>query len=86
MTKNKKEEPRGELGFYLSCEKVLGGVSVIVGGIMNVSDFSSQSVMLSGHSGRILITGRRLAMTVFENRSIEITGIVEDIRFIYGKT
>ena len=85
MLKKKNVEPNMPDGFYLACERVTGGISVIVGGIMCVTDFSPEAVMLAGHTGRISVLGKRLAMTVFENKSIEIKGRVEEIKFAYGK-
>ena len=85
MLKKKNVEPNMPDGFYLACERVTGGISVIVGGIMCVTDFSPEVVMLAGHTGRISVSGKRLVMTVFENKSIEIKGSVEEIKFAYGK-
>ncbi len=85
MLKNKNEESSAPKGFYLSCERVAGGVALIVGGIMSITDFSDSQVMLAGHTGRIGVAGSRLSMTVFENKSVEIVGRVEEIKFIYGK-
>ena len=85
MIKPKKEYEKMPRGFYLSCERVSGGVSVIVGGIMNVTDFSPETVMLAGHTGRIAISGVKLSMSVFENKNVEIKGRVEEIKLIYGK-
>lgn len=85
MLKKKNAEPNMPEGFYLACERVSGGVSVIVGGVMCVTDFSPEAVMLAGHTGRISVFGRGLAMSVFENKSIEIKGRVEEIKFAYGK-
>ena len=85
MLKIKKPEPNMPEGFYLSCERTSGGVSVIVGGIMSVTDFSPEGVMLAGHTGRISVQGKGLSMAVFENKNVEIRGRVEEIKFAYGK-
>ena len=86
MIKSKKKEEKMPIGFYLSCERTVGGVSVIVGGIMSVTDFSEETVSLAGHTGRISVNGKRLSMSVFENKNVEIKGRVEEIKFIYGRT
>lgn len=72
-------------GFYLSCERVVGGVLMLVGGVISVVDFTERRAELLSHTGRIIIEGYALAMTVFENKSIEICGGIEDIKFAYGK-
>ena len=86
MIKNKREAgtPRGDL--YLSCERTLGGLSLLVGGIIGVSELDDGRTELLSHSGRIIVSGRGLKLTVFENKSIEIKGRIEGINFAYGKT
>lgn len=86
MIKTKKEEQKMPVGFYLSCERTVGGLSIIVGGIMSVTDFSEESVKLAGHTGRIAVNGKGLSMSVFENKNVEIKGRVEEIKFVYGRT
>ena len=82
---NKKKNQSPPFGFYLSCERVAGGVSMIVGGIISVADFTEERAEMLSHTGRITVTGRGLSMTVFENKSIELCGRIEGIGFAYGK-
>ena len=84
MIKTKKEKLPAP-GFYLSCERVKGGLAVTVGGVIGVSDFTDERAELTSHTGRINVSGRGLSITVFENKSIEISGAVKDISFVYGK-
>ena len=86
MNREKNEEKNMRAGFYLSCERTAGGLSVIVGGIISVTDFSEETVKLAGHSGRVSVNGKRLSMSVFENKNVEIKGRVEEIKFTYGRT
>ena len=81
MIKKKREEgtPRGD--FYLSCERSLGGLSLLVG----VSELDDGRTELLSHSGRVIVSGRGLKLTVFENKIIEIKGRIEGINFAYGK-
>ena len=85
MIKKERKEgtPRGD--FYLSCERSLGGLSLLVGGIIGVSELDGGRTELLSHSGRIIVSGRGLKLTVFENKSIEIKGRIEGINFAYGK-
>ena len=85
MIKKKIEDrtPRGE--FDLSCEKALGGLSLLVGGIIGVSELDDGRTELLSHSGRVIVSGRGLKLTVFENKSVEINGRIEGINFVYGK-
>ena len=83
IKKSNKSAP--PYGFYLSCERVVGGISMIVGGVIGVVDFTEERVELLSHTGRITVLGHRLSMTVFENKNIEIFGGIEDIKFVYGK-
>ena len=85
MIKNKSEESTLVGGFYLSCERTLGGLSLLVGGIIGVSELDGECTELLSHSGRIRVRGKHLKLTVFENKTIEIKGRIEGIDFAYGK-
>lgn len=86
MIKAKKEKENMPRGFYLSCERTADGMSVIVGGIISVTDFSEEEVRLAGHTGRIAVSGSGLSISVFENKNLEIKGQVKEIKFAYGRT
>ncbi len=89
--KDKKEKHRKLLvpsamsRFYLEARRSVRGMSVIIGGVIGISDFSAVSVLLKSHSGKIIVLGKYLYISVYEGGVVEILGKVEDIRFSYGK-
>jgi hypothetical protein len=88
MTKenNKTEnEARGLSSFHLEADRCRSGLSVMLSGIIGISDFSDEFIYLKGHGGRIAVRGKRLFINVYENESVEIVGRVEGIEFKYGK-
>ena len=85
MIKKKKEEQCLSTGFYLSCERIAGGLSLMIGGIIGVSELEDGCTELLTHTGRIKVRGNELSLTSFENKSIEIKGRIEGIFFAYGK-
>ena len=85
MIKKKREEQGPSAGFYLSCERVAGGLSLVIGGIVGVSELEDGCTELLTHTGRIMVRGKALRLTTFENKSIEIKGRIEGIFFVYGK-
>ena len=85
MIKKKRENATPGGGFYLSCERAVGGLSLLVGGIIGVSELDDGRTELLSHSGRVIVSGHGLKLTVFENKSIEINGRIEGINFAYGK-
>ena len=85
MIKKKRENATPGGGFYLSCERAVGGLSLLVGGIIGVSELDDGRTELLSHSGRVIVSGCGLKLTVFENKSIEINGRIEGINFAYGK-
>lgn len=54
-------------------------VTAVVSGVMAVSDFSPAQVALVSHGGKIKFSGEGLSLSVFENKTVEITGRVENI-------
>ncbi len=89
MTKtNHKENLKltGEISrFRLEANRNARGMSILLSGIIGVSDFSDESIMLKSHGGRINVVGKKLFISVFENNNVEITGKVLEIIFSYGK-
>ncbi len=86
---NRKETPikdvRGVRSFHLEADRTLSGMSVILSGIIGISDFSDSLVYLQSHGGRIIVNGSGLLICVLDGGSVEIVGRVEGISFKYGK-
>jgi len=71
--------------FHLDAVRAPRGMTLIFDGIIGLEGFSLEGVELRSHAGRIYVSGKRLKVSVFENRAVEVTGRVEEIRFGYGK-
>lgn len=71
--------------FTLEANRTGRGMGIFVGGIVGISDFSDESIHLKSHGCRVKIDGKRLALKVYENNSVEVNGRVENISFAYGK-
>jgi len=76
---------KGLSGFHLEADRSSKGLSVVLSGIIGISDFSDSFIHLKGHGGRISVYGKKLFISVFENGSVEIVGRVEGINFKYGR-
>lgn len=92
MTKNNKQESirskvasSGLSSFHLEADRSTRGMSVILSGIIGISDFSDSQIHLQSHGGRIIVNGKKLFICVYESGSVEIVGKVEGIVFKYGK-
>ena len=78
--------PRGNLkAMHIEAERCTRGISMLIGGIIGVSDFNDSCVILSSHGGRINIKGKGLSLCVYDNGSVEIVGGIENIELSYGK-
>ena len=71
---------------YIEAVRCKSGISMLIDGIIGVTDFSENCIMLSSHGGRINIVGKGLSLCVYESGRVEIVGRIEDIGFCYGKT
>ncbi|MBQ8320782.1 MAG: YabP/YqfC family sporulation protein [Clostridia bacterium] len=60
-------------------------MSVFICGIISINAFTEETVSLKSHRARVVISGRDLNVGAYENHTVEVKGLVEDIRFIYGK-
>jgi sporulation protein YqfC len=68
--------------FYFELSKRGKISSAVIGGVIGILDFSDKNVFLATHSGRINISGERLNVAIFENKTIQITGKIADIRLV----
>lgn len=87
-----KGRPQGRMdfevvkkGFHLEADRDGRGISVIISGIIGISDFSDNIIHLQSHGGRIVVCGSRLLLGVLDGGNVEIVGKVEGISFKYGK-
>jgi hypothetical protein len=91
MTRKKEKSvkeiiPSGISTFRLEASRSRAGMSLIVSGVIGVSDFSDETVVLLSHFGRITVKGRRLFINLYEVNNVELSGVAEEICFKYGKT
>ena len=84
-----KEKLGGMMGplskFHIEAERAPSGMLFRIGGIIGIADYSSERVSLKSHGGRIILSGRRLSVSIYEDRTVEIVGRVEEVGFSYGK-
>lgn len=92
MTESRKGEkkigrgaPSNLTAFHLEADRCTRGMSLLIGGIIGISDFTDECAVLMSHSGRITVLGKRISICIYENKTVEVSGRVEDIRFTYGK-
>ena len=77
--------PSGLSSFHLEASRSSRGMSLMLSGIIGISDFSEERIELLSHGGRVIISGKRLFINVYENNNLEILGKAEEIIFRYGK-
>ena len=85
LNKKAKERTNGLSSFHLEADRSRSGLSVVLSGIIGISDFSDSFIDLKGHGGRVSVHGKKLFISVYENGSVEIVGRVEEIVFKYGR-
>lgn len=71
--------------FYMEAQRSGRGMSILLSGIIGISDFNESNILLQSHGGRISVNGKRLHIKVYDRGSVEIIGKVSEIGFKYGK-
>ena len=92
MTGNKKPTGMGRIfdtagvsSLSFELKKNAKGAKAIIGGVVSISAYSNEHLELLSHSGRVIIDGDRLCLSLLENRTLEIYGRIKEVRFSYGK-
>lgn len=71
--------------FRLEAERQGGNLRIYVSGIIGISDYSDEEIMLVSHGSRVNIKGKNIRVTVFESNTVEIIGKIIGVDFVYGK-
>lgn len=72
-------------GLHIEADSVIGGMSIIVSGVVAISEFSASAVIVISKRGSVEIDGSLLEVKVFEGGKVEIRGRITDMRFIYSR-
>lgn len=73
------------VGLHLEAYRSSAGLTLFVSGVIGIGDFTQEYVLLRSHGGRVEISGKRMSVHVYENKTVEIIGKIERIGFGYGK-
>jgi hypothetical protein len=89
MTLKEKKKEKGTLkrmisSPYFEVRPKIGGFSIIVVGVIGVSEISKLLVTVKCHGMKLVISGSSLLVNVLEHNTLEIMGKVEDIKIING--
>lgn len=71
--------------FHIEISRTIKGITMVVSGIIGISELCGESVELLSHGGRITVKGKLLRIGVFEGNTVEIFGKISDVGFKYGK-
>lgn len=72
--------------FHIEMKKSSRGAVAIISSVMSISEYTDSSIELISHSGRLLIIGESLGVSVLEGRVVEVYGRITEVRLGYGKT
>lgn len=88
---NKKQKNRGDNPkslappFHVEAYRSGRGISMVIGGVIGISEYSAESLELLSHGGRISIVGKLIKVGILESNTVEITGKIREVDFKYGK-
>ena len=71
---------------YITGGKSRGGMTLAIVGITEVTELNSERIILSTRAGNIEVTGERLVLSIFTNKTVEISGRITGVNFGYGRS
>ncbi len=89
MTRNNEKNklaPRPPSAFHVEIDRIPGGVAVLVSGARAIRELSDTTALLRLKGGFMRINGRNVAVTVYENKTVEVIGGITNIEFENDKT
>ncbi len=72
--------------FHLEIDKTARGLSLSCTGVKGISEFSDNEIELKTSSFSLIISGKKLYMTVYEGKCVEVIGRFSEVKFIYDKS
>ena len=71
--------------FHLEAERSPRGTSMVIQGVVGISEFNSDTIELLSHGGRIILCGKLLRIFVLDSGAVEVSGKIYEVRLSYGK-
>ena len=72
--------------FHLSMDRAGRGISLILSGASAIRDFSDQCALFRVRGFLVRVKGAQMSITVYENKTVELTGRIEGVEIVYDKT
>ena len=78
----------GDISISPLCLEIKKGkrsACLVCSAVVSIVDYSSESLTVATHKGRVSIVGEGLVLSVLENRTVEVFGKIEGVEMSYGK-
>ncbi len=72
--------------FHLEMDRTTRGFHMAVGGVKRIVDYTPNYIKLSLLGFSMLISGEDLKVSVYESKTVEISGNILKTEFLYAKT
>ena len=85
MTRN-NEKGASPSPFHVEIDRVKGGLAVLVAGVRAIRELTDNVALFRLKGGFLRISGHNIAVTIYENRTVEVVGGVVSIEIENDKT
>lgn len=85
MTKEKKKPTLPEWPLIAEIRKTSSRAAISVVGVVSVTELSRELISLASHLGRVEVRGEELTLSVFENKTVEVSGKITAVEMGYAK-
>ena len=71
--------------FHIEIKKSSRGAGAVICGVMSIGEYNENTVELLSHSGRMIVSGEFLYVSLLQERVVEIFGKITEVKLSYGK-
>ena len=69
----------------LEIKKSSRGAVLVASGIMSIGELEDNKITLLSHSGRLVLKGDSLGISLLDNKIVEVFGKITEVELSYGK-
>ena len=71
--------------FHIEADRSRDGLRVLVGGVRSVLSYRDGEIVLKTVIGEVRIVGHAISISVYDDKTVSLSGMIEEVQLAYSK-